>query len=138
MGCRCHCCRTTRQATFANINAAERMFWRNTIIPEMKFLEDHLNEKLLPILGHSKLRTKFDLSELEALRENENSRVERESILLDRGVLTINEVRRQRNLPDVPWGDEPFLEATRRSRFSDEGLRSEMPPIFKAEKSGGR
>jgi len=25
--------------------------------------------------------------------------------MLDRGVLTINEVRRTRSLPDVPWGD---------------------------------
>ena len=125
-----------QQATFANINAAERLFWRNTMIPEMKFLEAHLNVKMLPILGYSELRTKFDLSELEALRENEKSRVEREAMLLDRGVLTINEVRRQRNLPDVPWGDEPFLESTRRSQFSDEGLRAEMPPIFKVEKGG--
>ena len=33
------------------------------------------------------------------------SRVQRETALLDRGVLTINEVRRERNLPEVPWGD---------------------------------
>ena len=123
-----------QQATFANINAAERLFWRNTMIPEMKLLEAHLNEKLLPILGYSELRLKFDLSELEALRESENSRVEREAILLDRGVLTINEVRRLRNLPDVPWGDEPFLESVQRSQFSDGQLLTEIPSIFKTQK----
>ena len=95
------------RATFANINAAERLFWRNTIVPELNFLEEHLNRMLLPKLGYPELSLEFDLTAIEALQEDENSRVNRQMQLLDRGVLTINEVRRQRNLPDVPWGDEP-------------------------------
>ena len=97
-----------RFATLANISTAEQIFWRNSMIPEIKFLEEQLNEKLLPRLGYPELRVEFDLKAIEALREDENSRVEREGKLLDRGVLTINEVRRQRNLPDVPWGDAPL------------------------------
>ena len=93
------------RATFANINAAERLFWRNTLVPEIQFLEEQLNRMLLPRLGYPDLSVEFDLSAIEALQEDENSRVSREAQLLDRGVLTINEVRRQRNLPDVPWGD---------------------------------
>ena len=93
-----------QRATFANINTAERLFWRNTMIPEMKFLE----EKLLPILGYPELRIEFDIRAIEALQEDENSLVERNVKLLDPGVLTINEVRRLRNLPDVPWGDAPL------------------------------
>ena len=93
------------RATFANINAAERMFWRNTMLPEMRFLEEQLTRMLLPRLGYTDLVVQFDISEIEVLREDENSRVGREVQLLDRGVLTINEVRRSRNLPDVPWGD---------------------------------
>jgi len=96
-----------QRATFANINTAEKLFWRNAMIPEMKLLEEQLNQKLLPRLGYPELRVEFDLSAVEALREDENSRVERETKLLDRGVLTINEVRRSYNLPDVPWGDGP-------------------------------
>ena len=96
------------RATFANINTAERLFWRNTMIPEMAFLEEQLNEKLLPRLGYPELKAKFDLTAIEALGEEESNRVAREVQLLDRGVLTINELRRQRNLPDVPWGDVPF------------------------------
>ena len=95
------------RATFANINAAERLFWRNTIVPEINFLEEHLNRMLLPRLGYPDLSLEFDLTAIEAMQEDENSRVNRQMQLLDRGVLTINEVRRQRNLPDVPWGDEP-------------------------------
>ena len=95
------------RATFANVNAAERIFWRNTMLPQVGFLEEQINRMLLPRLGYPDLAIKFDLSNIEALREDENSRVTRETQLLDRGVLTINEVRRSRNLPEVPWGDHP-------------------------------
>ena len=63
-----------QRATFANINTAERLFWRNTMIPEMKFLEEQLNEKLLPQLGYPDLRAEFDLSAIEALADDENRR----------------------------------------------------------------
>ncbi len=93
------------RATFSNVNAAERLFWRNTMIPEMQFLEEHINRMLLPRLGYPDLTVEFDHSTIEALKEDEAARVSQESQLLDRGVLTINEVRRSRNMPDVPWGD---------------------------------
>ena len=95
------------RATYANVQASERMFWRNTIVPEVRFLEEQLNRMLLPRLGYPNLCVEFDLSVIEALQEDENNRVQRETALLDRGVLTINEVRRERNLPEVPWGDGP-------------------------------
>ncbi len=93
------------RATFANINAAERIFWRNTMVPEFQFLQEQLTRMLLPRIGYPELSVEFDLSTIEALQEDQNRRVQREVQLLDRGVLTINEVRRQRNLSDVPWGD---------------------------------
>ena len=68
------------RATFANINAAERMFWRNTMLPEMRFLEEQLNLMLLPRLGYPDPVVEFDLSAVEALREDENSRVSREGL----------------------------------------------------------
>ena len=40
-----------QRATFSNVNAAERLFWRNTMIPEMVLLEEQLNQKLLPPPG---------------------------------------------------------------------------------------
>ena len=94
------------RATFSNVNAAERFFWRNTMVPEMTFLSQQVTRQLFPLLGYDNLEMEFDLSAIEALAEDENARTTRETQLLDRGVLTINEVRRTRNLPDVPWGDE--------------------------------
>ena len=93
------------RATFSNVNAAERFFWRNTMVPEMEFLAGQVTRKLFPLLGYPDLEMQFDLTAIEALAEDENARAARESQLLDRGVLTINEVRRARGLPDVPWGN---------------------------------
>lgn len=93
------------RATFSNVNAAERFFWRNTMVPEMTFLAEQVTRKLFPLLGYGDLEMEFDLSSVEALAEDQNARASREAQLLDRGVLTINEVRRSRGLPDVPWGD---------------------------------
>jgi HK97 family phage portal protein len=120
------------RATFANVNAAERIFWRNTVVPELKFLEEQLTRMLLPKLGYPGLALEFDLSTIEALQEDENQRVEREAQLLDRGVLTINEVRRQRGLPNVPWSDAWALApagAGPAARSSDRDL----PPLLVEE-----
>ena len=89
----------------SNVNAAERFFWRNTMVPEMTFLAEQVTRKLFPLLGYEGLELEFDLSSIEALAEDENARASREAQMLDRGVLTINEVRRSRGLPDVPWGE---------------------------------
>ena len=95
-----------QQATFANITTAEKLFWRNTIVPEMRFFEEHLNSELLPRLGYEGLTAQFDISTIEAMNEDETERVNRESKLLDRGVLTINEVSAGRGTcRTVPWGD---------------------------------
>ena len=93
------------RATFSNVNAAERFFWRNTMVPEMTFLAEQVTRKLFPMLGYDGLEMEFDLKSIEALAEDENARTTRESQLLDRGVLTINEARQARNLPNVPWGN---------------------------------
>jgi phage portal protein BeeE len=98
-------------------------------VPELKFFEEQLTRMLLPRLGYPDLGLEFDLSVIEALQEDENQRVSREAQLLDRGVLTINEVRRQRGLPDVPWGDAgPACRATlvQVSKWIDR----RRPPIY--------
>ena len=97
------------RATFANINAAERIFWRNTIVPQLHLLAEQLNHHLLPQLGYPNLQIQFDLTSIEALQEDQNKRVQREIQLLDRGVLTINELRQNHHLPPVPWGHLPTI-----------------------------
>ena len=40
------------RATYANVQASERLVWRNTVVPEVRFLEDQMNRALLPKLGY--------------------------------------------------------------------------------------
>jgi HK97 family phage portal protein len=82
------------EATFANINAEERFFWRNTIIPELNLFADELNRSLVPLFGSREtLRVTFDVSKIDALRESETQRVERVVSLVEAGILTVDEAR---------------------------------------------
>lgn len=95
------------QATLANMEGLEKHFWRNTMLPHAGLLSDRLSLGLLPKLGFVGLRVEHDASSIEVLGDSEENRRQRETEFLDRGVLTINEVRRSRGLPDVAWGNEP-------------------------------
>ena len=92
-------------ATLNNIATAERLLWRNTIVPELGFLEQAVSKQLLPKLGYPELSCSFEIRRIEALQEDAGLRADRESKLTERGILTINEIRQERQLPDVPWGN---------------------------------
>lgn len=94
-------------ATLSNIETLERTFWRNTIIPEAIMIQERITTSLLPKLGYHGYQLEFDFSGIEALSEGEEQRLKRETEYLDRGVLTINEVRQARNLDPVTWGNVP-------------------------------
>jgi HK97 family phage portal protein len=93
------------RSTYENVNAAERLFWRNTVIPQLKFLEAELNEMLVPQFGDDSIFVEFDLSDIEAIQEDENAVALRQQNDITKGIITINEARQERNLPPVPWGD---------------------------------
>ena len=96
------------RATYNNVREARRMFWEKTIVPELRFLESEVNQGLLAKLGAAAdgLEAAFDLSTIEALSESESERTERHVRLVEAGILTVNEVRRERGLPPVSWGEE--------------------------------
>ena len=93
-------------ATLSNVGTFERFLWRNTILPELKLIEDCLNRILVPALGFasSEYRFRFDTSEIEALNESEDSLVAREVSLVNAGVMTPNEVRARHGLEAADWG----------------------------------
>lgn len=104
-----------QEATLANIDTEERFLWRNTIVPELRLLEDAVNRTLAPMFrtpGGPELRAQFDLEVIEALQDSENERVDRLVKLVGAGVLTVNEVRSGRGLGPVDWGDQPVKDRT--------------------------
>jgi HK97 family phage portal protein len=93
-------------ATLSNVSTFEQFLWRNTIVPELKLIEDSLTRSLVPAFGLSQheYRFKFDISEVEALKESEDSQVAREVSLVNAGVMTPNEVRARHGLEAEEWG----------------------------------
>ena len=96
-----------KDTTFANMDAAERMFWRNTMVSLLMFLQEEINEMLMPQFGDASLICKFDLSKIEALQEDKDAESVRNERDVRAGIRTINEVRADLGLEPVPWGDEP-------------------------------
>lgn len=88
------------RATLANVREARRMFWEKTMVPELIFIGDTLNDSLLPKLGPGAngVRLEFDLGVVEALSETESERTKRQVALVQAGILTVDEARRERGL----------------------------------------
>ena len=89
------------QATFSNFNTARRVFWEDTIVPQLTFYEEALNAGLMPGLGDGTLRVGFDLSGVEALRETENDKAKRRIGYVRAGIMTVEEVREEMGLKTV-------------------------------------
>lgn len=90
------------RATLANVREARRMFWEKTMVPELLFIQDTLNDNLLPKLGldGQDVRFEFNLSVIEALGETETERTKRHVALVGAGIMTVDEVRRERGLAE--------------------------------------
>ena len=90
-------------STYANIDAAERIFWRN-MATYCQFLQEEVTEMLCPQFGEG-LSVEFDLSQIEALQPNINAIYERLRLNISSGIQTINEARAEMGMEPVPWGD---------------------------------
>lgn len=88
-------------ATLSNIETLERYLWRNTIVPELRLIEEAINSAVTPLFESypGERRVEFDLGDIEALKESENDRVDREVKLVQAGIITVDEARARQNLP---------------------------------------
>ena len=57
-------------ANKASARESVRMFWQNTLLPQMRDIQDKLNVHLMPHFGDPELALAFDLSRVEALADN--------------------------------------------------------------------
>lgn len=87
--------------TFSNFQTARRVFWEDTMVPQLKFYEEALEHMLVPRFGDPRLFVEFDLSAIEALQESENDKARRWQLYVSSGIMTVDEVRRELNLPPL-------------------------------------
>ncbi len=90
----------------AAAEAHDLTYQKETIAPRLERIASKLNERMLPIYD-ADLEARFD----DPVPENNEMALKKRDSDLDRGVITINEVRREEGLEDVEWGDEPFVKS---------------------------
>ncbi len=101
----------------ANMQAADHLHRTLAIVPRLRRRDEKLNEQLIPrydptgrLFVASEDPTPQDQARV--LRQTESD--------LKYGVRTINEIRAERGLPPVPWGDRPFRDQ-RKSATAERG-----------------
>lgn len=114
-------------ATFNNTEHAERIFWRNTMVPHLIFLQEEVNEMLIKTVDPF-LHAAFDLSDIEALGEDATVISDRDRKDIEAGVLTINEVRGGRGLASVSWGDSWWVDIRKVPISDTETDPDQLPP----------
>jgi len=88
--------------TFSNFSTARRVFWEDTMTAQLAFYRHALQQMLVPAFGDPALAIEFDVSSVEALRENENDRARRRQIYVSAGIMSVDEVREEMHLPPMP------------------------------------
>ena len=92
--------------TFSNFSTARRLFWEDTIAAQLAFYREALHQHLLPHFGDDSLTVEFDLSGVEALKESEENKAKRRNIYVKAGIMTVDEVRREMNLPPMKVSEQ--------------------------------
>ena len=88
--------------TFSNFMTARRIFWEDTIVPQLAIYQEALERMLRSNFADPPgLSVSFDLSEIEALRDGENDRAQRRQTYVGAGIMTVDEVREEMGLPPL-------------------------------------
>lgn len=90
----------------ANAAVQSRHFWELWAIPELEMIAEELTYSLLhaEYEGSEDLYFEHDLSEIPALQEDASERAQRAVLLLQGGIITVNEAREMTNNPHI---DDP-------------------------------
>jgi HK97 family phage portal protein len=96
----------TSNTNLANLEAAERQHLANAITPRLLRRDEKINEQLLPLFDPSGRLFVASEAPLGLGAEDDLNQLELD---LKYGVISINELRGERGLPAVPWGDVPWL-----------------------------
>ena len=96
-----------RQASLSNVRASERFFFRNTVLPEMLHIAARVSAKLPDFFRETGYQVGLDNSHFRDLWEAQVDSRRQDVNEIQHGLMTINEVRRLRGMPDVEWGNAP-------------------------------
>lgn len=97
-------------ATLSNAREYQQILWAHALVPDADFKAAEIEEQLLPMFARTPGRravdhVEWDYSQVPALQEAATEVWDRERGQMEVGALTINEWRKTRGMPSVPWGD---------------------------------
>lgn len=125
-------------ATLANIETARRIFWVDTMIPLLRLIRGQLNRQLAEQFGPEWV-IDYDISDVEALREDYSKKLEEAAKLFAMGVPfnTINE-KLQLGIDPIQGGDIGYLSAGLLPTGIDDGEESATPTMEDGDMQGQR
>lgn len=97
----------TGETNMANMQASENMHMKLCIKPRLQRRDQKLNEQLIPRFDPS---GRLFVASEDPTPQNQEDLLKRQESDLKSGVVSINEVRSERGLPPVPWGDTPYAQ----------------------------
>lgn len=101
----------TESVNLANAEAMDKALWQNTIIPQLELLQRQFNHQLASEFG-ADVRMVYDTSNVEALQENLNDKLENAAKLFAMGVpLNVINQHLELGMDDVEGGDIGYLAA---------------------------
>jgi HK97 family phage portal protein len=96
----------TTQTNLANLQAADSQHLSKCIHPRLTRRDEKLNEQLLPLFDPA---GRLFLASEDPTPVDQDLTIKQQENDLKYGVVSINEVRSERGLPPVPWGNVPWL-----------------------------
>lgn len=96
----------TSDTNLANLQAAEHQHLAKAIVPRIRRRDEKLNEQLVPLFDPS---GRLFLASDDPIPINQEMNFRQQQIDLKYGLVSINEMRQDRGLPPVSWGDTPWL-----------------------------
>lgn len=98
-------------ANYSNMYEQKKLFWTSCIQPILTILEAEFNRQLIwrhfARGGKDDFVMNFDISNVQALQEDANVAAETDCMLVNAGIMTIDEVRTKRGLAPLPEQPEP-------------------------------
>lgn len=106
-------------ATLANLRELQLTLWQDTLVPDAQFYAADIEEQLLPMFRRGRGAPRqpdhvaWDFSGVPSLQESSKAVWDRERQQIEVGALLINEWRKDKGLPPVPWGDVAWLQGAK-------------------------
>ncbi|MGF1582370.1 MAG: phage portal protein [Gemmataceae bacterium] len=94
----------TGETNLANLQAAKEMHMLLAIRPRLRRRDEKLNERLIPMFDDS---GRLFVTSEDPVGQHEKEMVDRQIADINNNIRSINEIRAERGLPPVSWGDGP-------------------------------